>query len=999
MGVGTRAAQGAVGRSRGSAWNSLLLQGCGGGRRGGMAASTQITWKRLTLSGAIWLISIGILVNILSGSEHCDAGDPVPRLRVVPQSESAAQGKIEVAAQTTSAPLTVPLAPSSSSWSLVDPCVSIVLPVHNQAGTLAESLDGILAQDLRCWELIMVDDGSKDDTARVMASVAADPRVRLLRNKVAVGLPGALTQGFRHATAKYWTWTSGDNVHEPSFLQRMMDHLVEHTNTDLVYSDYFVMDDSGRPLQDETWRSHNREHGKNDWRITLPALPGLQATKTFTEMGDNFLGPSFMYTETAGRSLGGYVTPMGVEDWDYWLRMILPFTLEHLGDHSAFLYKYRVHQNTLSAKAKDLRIGAAAEELMALQRKRTGTWERGSTWFMTTSVDIRRSLGIEVAARGRLMRQRDFAAAARAALTVKGPSILMTDAQGVFSGATQLNLVDTFETQLSSGGVCTVLAVDIVNEGSIAVQYDVARLLGMHPDRTLIAVLDADKKSDESTRHNTVARLRNLHPRVFDLSRTSRHRAVAAIEAGCSNELHGYSTTLQGDPVPPSLPWSKLAGRTTVAFFTDTFIIGGLENVMFDVARAMHRSNMEVVLVVCGKTGPAFAETPGAFDKVHFLNRESEHLSDDINGVLAGVHMVYAHYATFGLAEAAAAQVPVVQVIHNLYTWWDAADVQAFKETDQYTTAYVAVSAEVARYAELVLGTPAEKLLVLRNGVQLQKSCHPLLATSVSGGDKVTLEAVSASRRAARQQLKLPLNGFVVLVAANWYRNKNQAMVVEALQLVEGARDLVLVLAGDHPNRAFEAEVLAQIDKLHHLDRGIEVRVPGFVDSASIRLLLQAADMQLVLSKVEGNSLSVMEAMCSGVAVASTNVGAALEMAALGTLHLLPPIDLTATLPYQKSVLQLWGGTGQVGRKEQIAGVLNTAIKDMEAMAARDSSDKAEAGAQMAWGRLMRVHGNMKALDEASLYVGYVGLAEWLQGGGKVEGYRQQLVVMNAPPR
>ena len=61
-----------------------------------------------------------------------------------------------------------------------EPVVSVVTPAYNAATYLAETVESVLAQTLREFELILVDDGSTDQTPDILESYAADPRVRMI---------------------------------------------------------------------------------------------------------------------------------------------------------------------------------------------------------------------------------------------------------------------------------------------------------------------------------------------------------------------------------------------------------------------------------------------------------------------------------------------------------------------------------------------------------------------------------------------------------------------------------------------------------------------------------------------------------------------------------------------------------------------------------------------------------------------------------------------------
>src|SRR3546814_15966767 len=89
----------------------------------------------------------------------------------------------------------------------------MVMPVHNGARWLADAIESVLAQDFGAFELILVDDASRDGSPAIMADAAArDPRVRLLRPDANVGLPAATNPGFAAAPGALQRWTPAANL-------------------------------------------------------------------------------------------------------------------------------------------------------------------------------------------------------------------------------------------------------------------------------------------------------------------------------------------------------------------------------------------------------------------------------------------------------------------------------------------------------------------------------------------------------------------------------------------------------------------------------------------------------------------------------------------------------------------------------------------------------------------------------------------------------------------
>lgn len=254
--------------------------------------------------------------------------------------------------------------PASADLGVEQPgLVSVVLPVFDQADLLAESIDSVLAQSYAPFELIVLDDGSRDDVRSVLRRYVGDPRVRLL-TQPNQGLPKALSSAFEFATGEFFTWTSGDNRMHRDQLATLVACLRARPHVAMVYADYRLIDDRGAPMLGGEFRCLDR---------TDPHDPSIVRARRDTEdlnrHEDNFVGACFLYRGRVGRLLGDYNPELGLEDYDYWMRVNRLFRLEHLGS-DAVLYDYRVHDNTLSAKARELKVLERAKVLMGYERER-----------------------------------------------------------------------------------------------------------------------------------------------------------------------------------------------------------------------------------------------------------------------------------------------------------------------------------------------------------------------------------------------------------------------------------------------------------------------------------------------------------------------------------------------------------------------------------------------------------------------------------------------------
>lgn len=119
------------------------------------------------------------------------------------------------------------------------PEVSVVMAAYNSRDTIAEAVGSVLAQSLRDFELIVVDDGSSDGTAGVAASFG-DGRVRCVRNRRNLGLPASLNRGLSCARGRYVARMDADDVMLPDRLRVQAEFLSAHSGISIVGSDYVI---------------------------------------------------------------------------------------------------------------------------------------------------------------------------------------------------------------------------------------------------------------------------------------------------------------------------------------------------------------------------------------------------------------------------------------------------------------------------------------------------------------------------------------------------------------------------------------------------------------------------------------------------------------------------------------------------------------------------------------------------------------------------------------
>ncbi len=222
---------------------------------------------------------------------------------------------------------TEPIGASAIGSSASFPLVSIVLPTYNHLQYLPIAVEAILGQTFVDYELIIINDGSTDETESYLATLE-DVRIRVI-NRANGGLPSALNCGFSEAKGKYFTWTSADNATAPTWLGKLVSCLEgAPESVGFALSSFAFIDDQG----------------------ALTRVRRIEEMQLDSLMAENHGIASFMYRASVAKQVGDYDEALnGAEDWDMWLRILEITDPACVGD---VLYYYRVHSNSMTSDLK-----------------------------------------------------------------------------------------------------------------------------------------------------------------------------------------------------------------------------------------------------------------------------------------------------------------------------------------------------------------------------------------------------------------------------------------------------------------------------------------------------------------------------------------------------------------------------------------------------------------------------------------------------------------------
>jgi glycosyltransferase involved in cell wall biosynthesis len=126
------------------------------------------------------------------------------------------------------------------------PRVSILMPTYNDAEYIASAINSVLAQTYGNWELIIVNDGSSDNSEETIARFLTEPRIRYLKQEQNCGQLNALYAGSRLITGEFVTLLhSDDAITSENSLENLVKYMSSHF-CDGVFADIIVMDGEGK---------------------------------------------------------------------------------------------------------------------------------------------------------------------------------------------------------------------------------------------------------------------------------------------------------------------------------------------------------------------------------------------------------------------------------------------------------------------------------------------------------------------------------------------------------------------------------------------------------------------------------------------------------------------------------------------------------------------------------------------------------------------------------
>ena len=679
-----------------------------------------------------------------------------------------------------------------------DPLVSIVIPAYNPTAFLLEAITSASAQTYPQTEIILVNDGSEQAESTAILNRASH-LVSTYIEQPNRGLGAARNAGFRAANGEYVVPLDADDLLDRIYIANCLAAL-SGSDAAFAYTDFQV-------FGTQSYRERPGEY--NLYRL----------------LDRNYLSYAALIRKCDWEMAGGYDESMkGYEDWEFWLRLgargrfgrHIPKPLFRYRKHGASLYDAaRARHQELTAYIRSLHPELYEYESRVRIKAR---WSPAVSIIAMAPPENQTIEDIEVIAPG----QSPLAPVALKAINAP-----------LESHAAELAALATW----SGLGNKPTITPDVAASGN----------LRRH-------LLNAELLSLRSWTHYPARSLARLIPLRLK-ERVNKFAGRPVFDLAFYLQFQPNSVLLGDAVIEPLVYYPKPShGRKRIALVTTHLGPGGAEAVLYDLASTLCSSRFETLLFATQSRDDRWlTKWRERVDHVYDLAQvvTSERITAALCSAIVNWRCDYLvlqnslyGYAALPHIRKLLPSIQIVDLNHYVDEGWD--QIASTAEVASYIDRRVAL-AESVRDRLLAIGTPESKILLLRNGVDLER----FKPSPIHGASSVKQLLFAARLTPRKRPLLL-------------------ADIARELSALRPQRDFRFVIAGDGPE---EGRLQSRVRRFG-LDAMFDFR--GQVDD--LAPLLAASDLLILPSRSEGVPLVVLEALASGRPVVASKVGAIPEV-------------------------------------------------------------------------------------------------------------------------
>ncbi|AGB42129.1 putative glycosyltransferase [Halobacteroides halobius DSM 5150] len=232
------------------------------------------------------------------------------------------------------------------------PKVSVIIPSYNHEKYIAEAINSVLNQTFQDFELIIVDDGSNDNSVEVIKSFT-DSRIDLFCFKENQGASVVVNKCIDRARGKYIAILNSDDIFVLDKLEKQVQFLDKYSEIGAVFSYVELIDETGKQFKDESHDYYKTFNQKNRTRF--------EWLNYFFNHGNCLCHPSVLIRKECYNTIGYYDERLAqLPDFDFWVRLCMKYNI-YIMPEQLIKFRIRDDEKNISANTPQNKIRSSWE--------------------------------------------------------------------------------------------------------------------------------------------------------------------------------------------------------------------------------------------------------------------------------------------------------------------------------------------------------------------------------------------------------------------------------------------------------------------------------------------------------------------------------------------------------------------------------------------------------------------------------------------------------------
>jgi len=227
------------------------------------------------------------------------------------------------------------------------PTVSVLMPAYNGEKYIGQAIESVLSQSFSDLELIVVDDGSVDDTMAIVERYMSDSRLVCLESVGNKGVAAARNRALSHSNGRFISFLDQDDAWLPNKLEVQVKILEDNPDVAMVHSDVMVMDEVGFVVN------------RDDYLVSMDSVINVRNIfpELFARCDIQVL--TVLLRKSVLDNTGWFNEELaGVDDYELWLRIAKRYSVAHIKTALAMYRKHPQQESNNGYKQLSLRLRA-----------------------------------------------------------------------------------------------------------------------------------------------------------------------------------------------------------------------------------------------------------------------------------------------------------------------------------------------------------------------------------------------------------------------------------------------------------------------------------------------------------------------------------------------------------------------------------------------------------------------------------------------------------------